>query len=73
MLILLNKGMSEEQRGPTPAVARASPEALQYGTLYPYINMKSSGLTPYLNSFKRLIAPFNPWATPQFSTTHNVA
>lgn len=42
--------MSEAPRAPTPAVFRTSPLYDIYGqTLYPYINFKSSGITPYLS------------------------
>jgi len=41
---------SEEARAPTPAVYRVSPLYDIYGqTLYPYINHKLSGVTPYLS------------------------
>lgn len=42
--------MSEEPRAPTPAVHRTSPLYDFYGeTLYPYVNHKMSGITPYLS------------------------
>ena len=43
--------MSEEPRGPTPAVHRKSYLYDYYGeTLYPYINHKLGGVTPYLGT-----------------------
>jgi len=41
--------MSEEPRGPTPAVYREDPRAELYGTVHPYINYKLGGITPYLS------------------------
>lgn len=38
----------ETPRGLTPAVRLVSPMYDFFGTLYPYINMKSSGFTPYI-------------------------
>lgn len=41
---------SEAPRAPTPAVFRTSPLYDIYGqTLYPYVNHKLSGVTPYLS------------------------
>ncbi len=41
---------SEAPRAPTPAVYRVSPLYDIYGqTLYPYVNHKLSGVTPYLS------------------------
>ena len=71
--LINTKRMSEEQRKPTPAVHRVSYKAIEYGTLYPYRNMKSSGLTPYFSAFKRAIAPYNPYAASEFPTTSSVA
>ena len=65
--------MSDEWRPITPAVSRVSPLAAEYGSLYPYRNMKQSGLTPYLNAFKRAIANFNPLAAPQVPSSEHVA
>lgn len=43
--------MSETARAPTPAVYRVSPLYDVYGqTLFPYINHKLSGVTPYLST-----------------------
>jgi hypothetical protein len=45
----INYHMSEAPRAPTPAVYRTSPLYDIYGqTLHPYINQKTSGITPYL-------------------------
>lgn len=42
---------SDAPRAPTPAVYRVSPLYDIYGqTLYPYINHKLSGVTPYLSN-----------------------
>lgn len=44
--------MAQEPRAPTPAVYRTSPLYDVYGgTLYPYVNHKLSGITPYLSKF----------------------
>jgi hypothetical protein len=51
--------MSQEPRAPTPAVYRTSPLYDVYGgTLYPYINHKLSGVTPFLSTF-RVIQPLS--------------
>ena len=43
--------MSEEPRAPTPAVYRTSPLYDFYGeTLYPYVNHKLGGFTPYIST-----------------------
>jgi hypothetical protein len=42
--------MSEEPRGPTPAVYREDPRVELYGTVHPYINYKLGGITPYLST-----------------------
>jgi len=45
--------MSQEPRAPTPAVYRTSPLYDVYGgTLYPYVNHKLSGVTPFLSTFR---------------------
>ena len=36
-----------------------------YGTKYPYMDLKHSGLTPYLNKFRRSISSINPFAIQQ--------
>jgi len=57
---IFNKSvMSQEPRAPTPAVYRTSPLYDVYGgTLYPYVNHKLSGITPYLSIF-RIIQPLS--------------
>lgn len=51
---------SEAPRAPTPAVYRVSPLYDVYGqTLYPYINHKLSGVTPYLCKFVIMQLPSN--------------
>ena len=45
--------MSQEPRAPTPAVYRTSPLYDVYGgTLYPYVNHKLGGITPYLSKIR---------------------
>jgi hypothetical protein len=49
---------SEAPRAPTPAVYRVSPLYDIYGqTLYPYVNHKLSGITPYLSHYLLIQAP----------------
>lgn len=59
---------SEAPRAPTPAVFRVSPLYDIYGqTLYPYVNHKLSGITPYLSHYLLIQAPSrkpSPPSTP---------
>ena len=49
---------SDAPRAPTPAVYRTSPLYDFYGqTLYPYINYKAAGVTPYLSNFTFIQLP----------------
>jgi hypothetical protein len=55
---------SEASRAPTPAVYRVSPLYDIYGqTLYPYVNHKLSGVTPYLSD-NLLIQPHSREPSP---------
>ncbi len=56
---------SEAPRAPTPAVYRVSPLYDVYGqTLYPYINHKLSGVTPYLCKILTIQLPSNEQSPP---------
>lgn len=56
-------------RPPTPAEKWVSPLAVySNGNLYPYWNLKDSGLTPYISSLKRTLSFFNPFAIQQVPT-----
>lgn len=56
---------SEAPRPPTPAVYRTSPLYDIYGqTLYPYINQKMAGITPYLST-PHFIQPASKKQSPE--------
>lgn len=61
-------------RAPTPAQTWVSPlAAYSNGNLYPYWNLKDSGLTPYINSVKRTFAFINPFKIQQVPTHDRAA
>lgn len=61
-------------RAPTPAGSWVSPLAvLSDGNLYPYWNLKTSGLTPYIDTVKRTFAFINPFKVQQIPTHDRAA
>lgn len=60
-------------RPPTPAVSHTSPLIeFSNGSLYPVWNFDKSGLNPYLDAIRRVIAPINPFAHQQVPTSERV-
>jgi len=72
--------MSNEKRAPTESTTKVDPSIEIHKTLYPYINYKQGGFAPYagkssikVDSFKRAIASFNPFAVQQVPTSDRMA
>lgn len=65
---------SSSTRPPTPAESWVSPLAIYSdGNLYPYWNLKTSGLTPYISAVKRTFAFINPFKVQQVPTHDRAA
>lgn len=67
--------MSEPStRPPTQADTWVSPlAAYSDGNLFPYWNLKSDGLTPYITALKRTFSGLNPFAVQQVPTSERAA
>ena len=60
-------------RPPTPAKTKVSPLIeLSNGSLYPYWNLKQSGITPYLDAIRRAFGTLNPFSHQQVPTSERI-
>lgn len=62
--------MAEETRPPIKAESKVSPIIeFSNGSLYPYWDLKDSGVTPYLNAIRRSFSFLNPFSMQQVPTS----
>jgi hypothetical protein len=69
-----------ESRPPTPSEIKVDPSIEIHHTLYPYVNFKQDGLSPFISilyfysdAFKRAIGPYNPFAVQGVATSDRMA